>query len=302
MVWITLLALALMSVAVFVAAEYAHGIRAGEKRSLLAVAIAAVLFVLTLPLLVKYPPSGEGFARFVAVAIASLTGFACFWFTKSHIDRARPLGAFLSTIFGLAMFGLGFILWFGQPAPATADGSADPADVLAALTPEAKLARQQERLVEQQRGLEDRLLVTIPDARRQFRQQAGEVQRALVNASSAMRPQLENEMKEIARQLLAVDREEVRTRDLIERVKQEQRRLQRLATSQNLSGDLASLDDDLDQLWRDTQQQINASIDSSVDIGAINELELQSKVSELMNAPGAGSPGPAPGGGGATGG
>jgi len=274
MTWLTIGILIVTGVAFFVAAEFASGVRRGRTVSMVALLVAAGAFVGVLPLLVNYGP-GDGFGKFLAAAACGLSGLACFWFTKTHVDNRSNLGGFIAATLGLTMFAVGFVVFFGEPA------EPGPVD-LASDDPEIAIGRQLARFSEQHRALEMRLIDGIPQFRRKLRSDAADVKQAIGKATQATKIRLQDELKEIARLMLALEKEEVETKDLIVRLEQEQRRLERLRDTRQYLGDNDALHDELDSMWQQAQQRINKPLDAKLGTGIIENTQVDQKVDELL--------------------
>lgn len=276
MVYVSIGALAVCALMFFIAAEAAGGVRQGRRASMLYVVLAAIAFLVAAPLLVRFAPS-EGFERFVILAVAGITGISCFWFTKTHVEHQRPVGGLVAATLGLVMFAVAFVVWFGKPQPPVVD----PTDATAQ-TVGNQTGVQLERLEERRVALESRLLSGIPEFRRSLMSDAAEVRRELVTAGAGAAVRLDAELRDIAKLLLALDAEETETRDLISRIKQEQRRLERLRNSQQYLDSDDALIAELDQIWQEAGAKLAIPIESKVGSGAIEEAQLQQKLNELQ--------------------
>jgi hypothetical protein len=142
--------------------------------------------------------------------------------------------------------------------------------------------RRLKRFGQRRRALEMRLQQKIPEFRRHLDGQVTEIKIELGRASEATKPTLEEEIREIARLLLAVEREEQETRDLIVRIGQEQRRLERLRESRAVLGDDEALVGELDRVWQEAGAQLSRPIDERLGAGAIARTEVDRKLAELM--------------------
>ncbi|MCG8510802.1 MAG: hypothetical protein MI741_16385, partial [Rhodospirillales bacterium] len=172
MSWLSVAALVWCGVAFFLAAERAYALRKGGAIGRALLAVAAVSYVAVLVVLVQYG-LGAGFEKFLAASVAAVSGLACFWFVKIHVDHKRPAAALIATGLGLAMFGVSFLTMVGNlegRAPRVVDQLPDDPNA---------------RLDERKRQLDERLLGGIPEFRSKLRRQAGEVKRQIERASDS---------------------------------------------------------------------------------------------------------------------
>jgi hypothetical protein len=279
MVWLTLAALGVCAVLFYLAAEHAAELREGSNVSRFTLFGAAASFVLAVILLDQAPPA-EGFPRVLGIALPAVSGLACFWFCKGHVDLRKPVAAFLSAILGLALCGMAILVLVSEAPPP------GPDDPLVAENGEDAggddIDRRLKRFGQRRRALEMRLQQKIPEFRRHLDGQVTEIKIELGRASEATKPTLEEEIREIARLLLAVEREEQETRDLIVRIGQEQRRLERLRESRAVLGDDEALVGELDRVWQEAGAQLSRPIDERLGAGAIARTEVDRKLAELM--------------------
>jgi hypothetical protein len=191
------------------------------------------------------------------------------------VDGARPLAAFVSAALGLTLFAVAFTLHFANPGKVAAETAGTPDGATAI---EAHLRRFEET----ERGLDMRLMSGIPDFRRKLEADAATVKGELPSASAAAKVRLEDELREIARLMLAVDRETEETKDLIARVRQERRRLERLRDTREYLGDDQQLMAELDAVWKQAGARLSRPLDTMLGSGAVASAQVDQKVAELM--------------------
>lgn len=275
MTLITVIVLVLCAAAFFVAAELAPGLRQGRKLSHLALAASAGLFIAAIVLLIRHPPT-PGIEHIISVSAAGIAMLACYWFASRHVEERRG-GAGLSALLGLAMAAIGFIVQFAD----LQSGGAGPAEQ-AALSPADQIREQSKKLEERRRQLEARLNVAIPEFRRKLRGDVEAVKGELATAAAGTKSRLEDELTEIARLMVALDEEERQTSDLITRIKQEERRLERLQGSQLALDDNEKLSKELDQVWQQSAARLGKPVDAKLSSGEIDAIRVQAKVAELL--------------------
>ena len=235
-------------------------------------------------------PDGAGRTSYIVAFIALLTFFGARGLVAEHllggvwlITAALALGlAFLSSLKGIvkakgagrvppmgAAVGLGFILfmmggnYFGE---------------------ERNIAIELQRLQDRRAEIEDRLDDGIPDFLSTLEKQADDVREALKTATPSTRVGLESELRQIARLYVAVERERGNTRNLIQRLDQELRRLERLQESQKiLDEDDEELKTELDALWKQTEVALENPIDSRLDAGIADDAAVSAKYEQLLN-------------------
>jgi len=293
MEWLTLVALLAAAVAFFVAAEHAHELRGGGLMPKLALVGALLMFLLTLALLGQAGLPGE-FARPVAVVICFFTMLGCFWKAKTSADEHRPIGLLVAAVLGLTIFALGFFVWFGvtdaptPPAVAGAEGDSHGAMDLTSADPDTAVRAQIHRFLARRRDLEKRLEVDIPAYERRLAEQLYEVKQELTIAPESNKPRLTDELREIARLLVAVEKEKQQTASLISRVRGELRRLERYRDSRNFLVDDKQLQSELDHVWAEAGAAIAEPVDKRIGSGAISELQVEEKLNQLLtgDAPG----------------
>ena len=271
---LSLIILALCAAAFFLASEWANELRVASLRSQAALAGAVGLFVGAVIVLSKHP-LGDGFPHVAAVILTGMTGLACFWFCKTHVDEGKPMGGFVAAVLGLTIFGIGFVIHFGD-APTPRQNPEMEA------SQSTDIGFQLNRLTGQKRELESRLLQGIPEFRRKLRGDVEEVKRELNAATAGVKLRLDDELKEIARLLLALEDEERQTQDLISRLKQEERRLERLRETQTNLADGDDLRKELDAVWAQAGARLQKPLDAKLGSGAIADALVQQKMAEIL--------------------
>ena len=265
---LTIAALAGTALLFFLCSERAMGVRRGEASSRVLLLAAALGFLATIYLL-THAPLHDGFEKLLGVGIPALATLACFWFVKVHVDHGAVPAGVISASLGLAMSAVGFLVLFGEaPRPEEA-------------TPHT-IEAQLHRLSERERGLDLRLLQGIPEFRRQLFADADAVRMELPRASEASKLRLREELREIARLLLAVESEEESTKELLVRIRQEVRRLERLRSSKEVLVQEDALLVELDRIWQQAGSQLSRPLDRELGAGAIGELRVDAKLRELL--------------------
>jgi hypothetical protein len=281
MTWIALAALLVCALAFYVACENAPGLRRGKLLAYLLILFAAACFAATGYLVLHYLPL-DGFAKYFTVIVAVLTGLACFWHGQKHFDRRLFTSALLAAILGVTLFGSAFFLLLGDLARFRE--SQRPAALLD-LSPPQRVEQQLARLADRRQALEARLLAGIPDFRRKLAGDAALVKKELSAADALSKPRLEDELTEIARLMLAVDVEERETGELLSRIRQEQRRLQRVLSSQETLVDAQPLTAELDAMWAEAGTRLSKPLDARLGAGTIAATAVEQKLGELLHNP-----------------
>ncbi len=274
MAWVPVSTVAVCAVACVLAAEFAGGLRERRPSSLLWLLIAAVTFCVAVALTRGRAPAAD-LQRWIAIGAPLTAAAVCLWFARAHGVRRQPLGSVVSGVLALslgslAVFGLG-----GTPSP--------DATVSAAETDTSRnIDDQVTRLGSRRRALELRLTRDIPQFRRKLREDASTARNELQTAGAANRERLREELREVAKLMLAVDREESDARELTTRIGQEIRRLERLRTSRQVLADDTALVAELDAIWQRAGQQLSQPIDDRLGTGAIADAEIEAKLDELI--------------------
>lgn len=186
----------------------------------------------------------------------------------------------LMTLFAVAV-GVAMIDQMGWEFPSFS-GDDDTEEVVQ-LDPQQRLDQQIQRFTEQRERIEQQLATDLPKFREQQQQQADKVRREISGASPSRKVLLEDEAKEIARLLVALDKEEIALRETRSRLDQEIRRLERLRGSQDLlSTDNEKLMAELDESWSRTGAAIDQPLKSRLGTGAIEDLAVQKRARELL--------------------
>ncbi len=279
LIWIATCAWGGCAFAFYLAAESAHEMRHGKLLAYVKLAAAALLFLVSGYLLLNHLPP-EGFARVFTVVVATLTGLACFWFGQKHFNHRHYTSSLLCAVLGLTMFASAFFTQFGDFERLR---HTDTSAVDQELDPTQRINQEIARLAESKNALEKRLLSGIPDFHRKLQQDAAQVKKEMDSAGPDAKARLSDELTEIARLLLATDVEKKQTRDLLSRIRQEQRRLERLLSSQETLVDDEALHTQLDAMWAEAGTRLSRPLDDRLGTGSIADSAVQQKLDELLS-------------------
>lgn len=276
MAWISIIATGLSSFASYVAAEWASGLKEGKLLSKLALSAAVLFFFGSIAALVCFPPT-VGLQRYLVVAMTGATALASFWFAKSHVDHFRGKAALVASLLGLASSSLGFVVFIDKlPEYRVQLPGTEPPETL-----EQWVARVSKKLTTQRKEFQRRLNEDIPKQQRELESQATAAKTAIANASAGTKVKLEEELKQIARLLVTLEKKQHQYKnDLIPRIESEERRLARAGILQALEGD-ADIQRQVDDVWKSADTAIGMSVVQPLE-SDVGDAEVQNKINELL--------------------
>ncbi|MEM7201298.1 MAG: hypothetical protein AAF628_13585 [Planctomycetota bacterium] len=274
----TLIALVAAVVALLTVAQMAGAARGslrGDTRQ--SWWIAAGLALTAVVVLLAQAPLARGLETQIALAVAAGGAAGCVLYLFRYLLRRQLLAGATSLGLGLGLATIAQWIALGEATAASHPRNLDsPAGITAHL----------ERLDERQTALEDRVAHDLPQLQTQLLAQAAEVRAELKNAvgaDAAPAHRLRGELREIARLLLALEAEGEQATELIARLRQETRRLERLRGAAVLESDTAALATELDELWQQAGVRLNVPLDRRLGADAIAEVEVDRRFAELLD-------------------